>query len=56
MRDVVMLVVVAALIMSPSFLASVLLNRLRLDFSIVALGALALFLVGVFLLLRVLKD
>lgn len=54
--DVVLVLVAAALIMTPSYVALVLLHRLNLDISIVALMALAMFLVGVFLLVRVLRD
>ncbi len=51
-----MAAVAAALMMSPSYLANIAFHRIKLDISIAAVGALALFLIGVFLLLRVLKD
>ena len=54
--DFVLILVAAALIMSPSYVSIIVLHRLNLDISIVALMALAMFLVGVFLLLRVLRD
>ncbi len=54
--DVVLVLAGAALIMSPSYVSLILLHRLNLDISIVALMALAMFLVGVFLLVRVLRD
>ncbi len=56
MRDVALVVVGAALIMSPSYLSRIISHRLSIDFSILAVMSLALFLVGVFLLLRVLRD
>ncbi len=54
--DAVLVLAAAALIMSPSYVSLILLHRLNLDISIVALMALAMFLVGVFLLVRVLRD
>jgi hypothetical protein len=54
--DVVLVLVAAALIMAPSYVSLILLHRLNLDISIVALIALAMFLVGVVLLVRVLRD
>jgi hypothetical protein len=56
MRDVIMVLVAAALIVSPSYLSSIILHHLKLDISIVVVIALALFLVGVFLLVTVLRD
>lgn len=55
-RDVLLVLVAAALIMSPSYLSLVLLHRLKLDISLVAVVALALFLVGAFLLVKVVKE
>lgn len=55
-RDVLLVLVAAALVMSPSYLSLVLLHRLKLDISIVAVMALALFLVGAFLLVKVVKE
>jgi len=55
-RDVLLVLVAAALIMSPSYLSLVLLHRLKLDISIVAVVALALFLVGAFLLVKVVRE
>ena len=54
-RDAVVMLLAAALIMSPSYLASVMASRLGIEISIVAVAALAIFLVGVFLLVRVLR-
>ena len=55
-RDALLVLVAAALIMSPSYLSLVLLHRLKLDISLVAVMALALFLVGAFLLVKVVKE
>jgi hypothetical protein len=46
----------AALIMSPSYFSLIVLHRTHLDVSIVAIAALALFLVGAFLLVGVVRD
>jgi len=54
--DVFLVIVAAALVMSPSFLASIELRRLGIGLPIVAISSLALFLIGVFLLVRTLKD
>jgi hypothetical protein len=52
-----MLVVVAGvLIISPSYVALIILHRSKLDISIVAVMALALFLIGAFLLVKVVKE
>ncbi len=56
MRDVLLAVVAAVLIMSPSYLSRIVIHRLNIDVSILAVMSLALFLVGVFLLLKVLRD
>jgi hypothetical protein len=55
-RDAVIALLAAALIMAPSYLASIMESRLKIDISIVAVMSLAIFLVGVFLLVRLLKD
>ena len=54
--DVLLVLVAAALIMSPSYLSLLLLHRLKVDVSIVAVIALALFLVGAFLLVKIVKE
>jgi hypothetical protein len=46
----------AAMIMSPSYLADILLNRLKIPIAAAAIFALAVFLIGIFLLIRLLKD
>jgi len=48
--------IAALLIVSPSYLSSIILHRLKLDISVVALMALAMFLVGVFLLVKVVRS
>lgn len=55
-RDVLLILLAAALIMSPSYLSLIAFHRLKLDISIVAVMALALFLVGTFLLVKVVKE
>jgi hypothetical protein len=55
-RDVVHGIVAAALVMSPSYVGNIALHRLKLEISVVALVSLALFLVGVFLLLKLVED
>jgi hypothetical protein len=55
-RDVLLVLVAAALIMSPSYLGLVLLHRLKVDISLIAVISLALFLVGVFLLVKIVKE
>lgn len=55
-RDAVIALLAAALIIGPSYLASIMESRLKIDISIVAVMSLAIFLVGVFLLVRLLKD
>jgi len=56
MRDVGLLIVGAALVMVPSFVGRIASGRLRLPISIAALISLVLFVVGVFVLVKVLKD
>lgn len=55
-RDVVLVVVAAVLIMSPGYLSRFISHRLSVDFSVLAVMSLGLFLVGIFLLLRVVRD
>lgn len=56
MRQVVIAVLAAALVMSPSYLADIMLKRLKLQVAAVAVIALALFLIGVYLVVRLAKD
>jgi len=46
----------AGLMMSPSYLASILMHRLNLEIAEAAIVSLAIFLLGAFLLLRVIRD
>jgi hypothetical protein len=55
-RDALLVLVAAALIISPSYLSLILLHRLKLGISFVAVMALALFLVGAFLLVKVVRE
>lgn len=53
---VVLAIVSGVMIVSPSYLADLLMSRLKVPVSIAAVIALAIFIVGVFLLIRLLKD
>jgi len=55
-RDVIIGILSAAMIMSPAYLAEILMSRLRIEISLAAIVSLGIFLVGVFLLVRLLKD
>ena len=55
-RDVILAIVGAALVMSPSYLARIELNQFNFQLPMIAVSSLALFVIGVFLLLRVMKD
>ena len=55
-RDVILGVVSAAMIMAPSYLADIMVGRLKIQISFAAILALAMFAVGVLLLVRLLKD
>jgi len=55
MHDVVMVILAAALIITPSFVSSILTDRLNIDIRIVGVGALAMFVVGVWLLTKVVR-
>jgi hypothetical protein len=54
--NVVMIVVAAALIISPSYIGGYLLSHGKLSVTPVALISLAMFLVGAFLIIRILKE
>jgi hypothetical protein len=56
MVHVVMAVVAVVLIMSPSYLADILIRRVKVPIAGVAVASLALFLVGVYLVVRLVKD
>jgi len=55
-RDALLVVIAAALMFSPTFIARIVYHRLGADISIIALMALAIFLIGTFMLLKVAKD
>ena len=54
--DVALIIIAAGLVMSPSYLAGIVLRRLNLDISIVAIMSLTLFLIGVLVLWKVFRD
>jgi ABC-type Mn2+/Zn2+ transport system permease subunit len=56
MRDVVVAIISAAMIVTPSYVAYIMTGRFRIEISITAVLAIAMFLVGVFLMIRLLKD
>jgi len=51
-----MAVVAAALVISPSFLAKILISHSKLDISTIAIVSLAIFLVGAYLIVTLLKE
>ena len=55
-RESVLVIVAVVLMFSPTFIAGRLYHRLGADISILAIMALAIFLVGTFLLLRFVKE
>jgi hypothetical protein len=55
-RDAFVAITSAAMILAPSYVADILIGRLRIAVSIAAVLSIAIFLVGVFLLVRLLKD
>jgi len=55
-RNTLLVIVAAALMFTPTFIARTVYHRLGADISVIALMALAIFLVGTFMLLRVVKD
>jgi hypothetical protein len=52
----VIAIVSAFMIMSPSYLASILVNRLAIPLWAAAIFALGVFVVGIFLLIKLLRD
>jgi ABC-type Mn2+/Zn2+ transport system permease subunit len=54
--DAVLVILGAAMVMLPSYVAYELMNRLKVAVSTAALLALAIFLVGAFVLIRVLRE
>ena len=55
-RKAILVIIAAVLLMSPAFISRSLLNRLPLELPEVAMAALAIFLVGVCLLLKSVRD
>ena len=55
-RHVIMVVIAVALVISPSFMARIVLGHSQIHIAYVALGSLAMFLVGVYLVIALLKD
>jgi hypothetical protein len=51
-----LILVAAALIVAPSYVGYYLISRVKLSISIVAIVALAMFLVGAFLIVNLLKE
>jgi hypothetical protein len=56
MRHALIAVVAAALMVTPSYVAYVALHRLRLDIGVTAVVSLVLFLIGAFLLVRLVAE
>jgi len=55
-RKALLVAVGAILMVSPSFLAKVLIERLKFDIGMVAVGALGMFLIGTYLVLKFARD
>ena len=55
-RDLIVVLISAAMIVSPSYLADILMRRLKIGIGTAAILSLALFVVGVFLLIRILRE
>ena len=55
-NDAMVALVSVVLIMSPSYLADIMMSKLKMPISAAAIFALALFLVGIFLLIRLLGE
>ena len=55
-RESILVILAAVLMFSPTFIAARLYHRLSADISILAIMALAIFLVGTFLLLKFVKE
>jgi len=55
-RNTLLVIVAAALMFTPTFIARTVYHRLGADISVIALMALAIFLIGTFILLRVVKN
>lgn len=55
-NDAMVALVSVVMVMSPSYLADMLMSRLKVPVAGAAIFALAVFLVGIFLLIRLLRD
>ena len=55
-RDALLVVIAAVLMFSPTFVARMVYHRLGADISVIALMALAIFLVGAFMLLKFVRE
>jgi hypothetical protein len=56
MRHVLLAIIAAALMVLPSYVAYLMVRRLRVDIGITAVVALVLFLIGAFLLVTLISD
>ncbi|HMK82088.1 MAG TPA: hypothetical protein VK503_00060 [Candidatus Bathyarchaeia archaeon] len=56
MRKALLVTVGAILMMGPSFLSKILIERLKLEIGAVAVGALGMFLIGTYLVLKFARD
>lgn len=55
-RKAILVIIAAVLIMSPAFISRSLLNRLSMQLPEVAIVALAIFLIGMYLLMKAVRD
>lgn len=55
-RDVILVILAAGLMISPSYLGSLAVSRFKITISIAAVISLLMFVVGAFLLARLLRD
>jgi hypothetical protein len=55
-RRAILVIIAAVLVMSPAFISRSLINRLSAELPEVAIVALAIFLVGMYLLLKTVRD
>ena len=56
MRHVIMAVLAAVLVIGPSFVARIILDHSKIHIAYVALGSLAMFLVGAYLIITLLRE
>ena len=55
-RKAILVIIAAVLIMSPAFISRSLLNRLSMQLPEIAIVALAIFLIGMYLLMKAVRD